>query len=302
LFLIKNKTLEKEDKVKNKVVIITGSNKGIGKEAAKEIAKLGAKVYMACRSLDSANEAREEIVNETGNQNVFVKYLDLASVDSIINFVEQFKKEESKLDVLINNAGLWTKIKKLTDINVEQTFAVNVIGHQLLTQLLLDELKNAAPSRIINTASHFAGGLDIDDINFDKRNYNETLAYKQTKQANRMLTREWARRLENDNISVYSMTPGFIPDTELFREQNVVGKFLIKVFALIEGKTIEEGADTIVWLASAEKIIGSNGGFFNQRKEEKCKFNNPEDERRLWDKCEEFLSKTKISDSVLQSS
>jgi len=287
--------------VKNKVVIITGSNKGIGKVAAKQMAKLGAKVYMACRSLDSANQAREEIVNETKNQNVFVRHLDLTSVYSIINFAERFKKEESKLDVLINNAGLWTKTKKLTDVKVEQTFAVNVIGHQLLTQLLLDELKNAAPSRIINTASHFAGGLDINDINFDKRNYNETLAYKQTKQANRMLTREWARRLENDNISAYSLTPGFIPDTELFREQNVVGKFLIKVFALIEGRTIEEGADTIVWLASVEKIIGSNGGFFNQRKEEKCKFNNPEDERRLWDKCEEYLDKIKINNSVLQS-
>ena len=286
--------------MKDKVVIITGANKGIGKEAAKQIAKLGAKVYMACRSIDSANEAREEIVIESGNQNVFVRHLDLASVDSIINFAEQFKKEESKLDVLINNAGLWTKTKKLTDVNVEQTFAVNVLGHQLLTQLLLDELKNASPSRIINVASHYADGLDIDDINFDKRNYNETLAYKQTKQANRMLTREWARRLENDNISVYSMTPGFIPDTELFREQNFVGKFLIKVFALIEGRTIQEGSDTIVWLASADKINGSNGGFYNQRKEEKCKFNNPADEKKLWDKCEEFLDKININDSVLQ--
>jgi NAD(P)-dependent dehydrogenase (short-subunit alcohol dehydrogenase family) len=276
--------------MKNKVVIITGSNKGIGKEAAKEIAKLGAKVYMACRSLDSANQVRDEIINETGNQNVFVRHLDLASVDSIISFAEQFKKKESKLDVLINNAGLWTKTKKLTNINVEQTFAVNVLGHQLLTQLLLDELKNAAPSRIINTASHYAGGLDIDDINFDKRNYNETLAYKQAKQVNRMLTREWARRLEKDNISVYSMTPGFVPSTELFREQNAVGKFLIKVFSLIEGRTIEEGADTLVWLASAEIIDGSSGGFFNQRKEEKCKFNNPTDEKKLWDKCEEYLS------------
>jgi NAD(P)-dependent dehydrogenase (short-subunit alcohol dehydrogenase family) len=286
--------------MKDKVVIITGANKGIGKEAAKQIGKLGAKVYMACRSLDSANEAREEIVNETGSQNVFVRHLDLASVDSIHKFVESFKQEENKLDVLINNAGLWTKTKKLTDRNVEQTFAVNVLGHQLLTELLLDELKKAAPSRIINVASHFAGGLDIDDINFDKRNYNETLAYKQTKQANRMLTREWARRLEKDNISVYSMTPGFIPDTELFREQTVAGKFLLKVFALIEGRTIEEGADTIVWLASAEKIDGSNGGFYNQRKEEKCKFNNSADEKKLWDRCEEFLSKIKVNDSVFQ--
>ena len=287
--------------MKNKVVIITGANKGIGKQAAKQIAKLGAKVYMASRSLDSANQAKEEIINETGNQNVIVKHLDLASVDSIQNFAASFKQEESKLDVLINNAGLWTKTKKLTDINVEQTFAVNVLGHQLLTQLLLDELKSAGRSRIINVASHFAGGLDLDDINFDKRNYDETLAYKQTKQANRMLTREWARRLEKDNISVYSLTPGFIPDTELFREQNVVGKFLLKVFALIEGRTIQEGADTIVWLASTDKINGSNGGFYNQRKEEKCKFNNPADEKKLWYKCEEFLSKIKVNDSVFQS-
>jgi len=287
--------------MKNKTVIITGANKGIGKEAAKEIAKLGAKVYMACRSLDSANQVRNEIIKETGNPNVFVKHLDLASVDSIQKFAKSFKQKESKLDVLINNAGLWTKAKKLTEINVEQTFAVNVLGHQLLTQLLLNELRNAVPSRIINTASHFAGGLDIDDINFDKRNYNETLAYKQTKQANRMLTREWARRLEKDNISVYSLTPGFIPDTELFREQNIAGKFLLKAFALIEGRTIQEGADTIVWLASTDKINGSNGGFFNQRKEEKCKFNNPADEKKLWDKCEEFLSKIKVNDSVFQS-
>ena len=287
--------------MKDKVVIITGANKGIGKEAAKEIAKFGAKVYMACRSLDSANQAKDEIIKETGNPNVFVKHLDLASTDSIQKFAESFKQKESKLDVLINNAGLWTKTKKLTDINVEQTFAVNVLGHQLLTELLLNELRNAAPSRIINTASHFSGGLDIDDINFDKRNYNETLAYKQTKQANRMLTREWARRLEKDNVSVYSLTPGFIPDTELFREQNIVGKFLLKAFALIEGRTIPEGADTIVWLASEEKINGSNGGFFNQRKEEKCKFNNPEDEKKLWNKCEEYLSKIKVNDSVFQS-
>lgn len=287
--------------MKNKTIIITGANKGIGKEAAKQIAKLGAKVYMACRSLDSANQAKEEIIKETGNQNVFVMHLDLADMKSVKSFADEFKQRENKLDVLINNAGLWTKNKKLSELGVEYTFTVNVLGHQLLTQLLLDELKNAAPSRIINVASHFAGGLDIDDINFDKRTYNETLAYKQTKQANRMLTREWARRLENYNIPVYSMTPGFVPSTELFREQNVVGKFLLKVFSLIEGRTIEEGADTILWLASADNITGSNGGFFNQRKEEKCKFNNPEEEKKLWDECEVYLSNIKFEKQILKS-
>ena len=141
--------------MKNKIVIITGANKGIGKEAAKQIAKLGAKVYMACRSLDSANQAKEEIVNETKNQNVFVRHLDLASVDSIINFAEQFKKEESKLDVLINNAGIMSQSKNLNDNGVEMTFAINVLGHHLLTRLLVDFLKNARPSRIINVASDY---------------------------------------------------------------------------------------------------------------------------------------------------
>ncbi|AFH47770.1 Dehydrogenase [Ignavibacterium album JCM 16511] len=279
--------------MKNKVVIITGANKGIGKEAAKQIAKLGAKVYMACRSLDSANQAKEEIIKETGNQNVFVIHLDLADMNSVKSFADEFKQRENKLDVLINNAGIWTKSKQIFELGVEMTFAVNVVGQHFLTNLLIEELKNAAPSRIINVASHYASGLKIDDINFGKRKFNETLAYKQTKQANRILTREWARRLEKYNISVYSLTPGFVPSTELFREQNVVGKFLLKVFALIEGRTIEEGADTIVWLASTDKINGSKGGFFNQRKEEKCKFFNSEDERRLWEKCEEFLTAVK---------
>lgn len=193
--------------------------------------------------------------------------------------------------MLINNAGLWINTKTLTEQKVEQTFCVNVLGHHLLTHLLIDVLKKGSPSRIINVASHFAGGLDIDDINFDKRNYKDVVAYKQTKQANRMMTREWARRLEKDNISVYSLSPLFIPSTDLFREQSGVGKFMLKAFALIEGRTMEQGADTIVWLASAEKIIGSNGGFFRQRKEEQCKFNNPDEEKRLWDKCEEFLAR-----------
>lgn len=275
--------------MKDKVILITGANRGIGKEAAKELARTGAKIYLASRSINSANDAREEIIRETNNKNVFVREFDLASPISIKKFVESFKKEETKLDVLINNAGLWSGDKVLSAFNEEMTFSVNVLGHQLLTKLLFDLLKKASPSRIINVASHFAGGLDIDDLSFDRRKYNPTLAYKQSKQANRMLTREWARQLERDNISVYSMTPGFIPSTDLFRNQNIIGKLLLKLFGLIEGRTIQQGADTIVWLASTEESPRNNGGFFKDRKEEKCKFFNPVEEKKLWDKCEEFL-------------
>ena len=275
--------------MKNKVVIITGANRGIGKEAAKEIARLGAKVYMACRSLDSANEAKEEIIKETKNENVLVKHLDLASGDSIINFAKQFKKEESKLDVLINNAGISSGSKKLNDAGVELTFAINVLGHHYLTKLLIDLLEKSSPSRVINVASEYAGGLDLNDINYDKRSYGTTAAYKQSKQANRMLTREWAKRVVDKNISIYSMTPGWVPNTDLFREQSTFNKVVIKTVGAVGGRSVEQGADTIVWLASSDKIEGSNGGFFKDRKELPCQFNNPEEEKKLWDLCEGFL-------------
>jgi len=278
--------------MKNKVVIVTGANRGIGKEAAKEIANLGAKVYMACRSLDSANEAKEEIINESKNKNIFVLELDLASVDSINRFVVSFKDKESKLDILINNAGISSRTKKLNDAGVELTFAINVLGHHYLTRLLIDQLANSDHPRIINVASEYAGGLDLNDINYDKRNYDTTAAYKQSKQANRMLTREWAKRLVDKNISVYSMTPGWVPSTDLFREQSTFNKAVINTVGALGGRSVEQGADTIVWLASIDKVGGSNGGFFRDRKELNCHFKSPEEEKKLWDICESFLNIT----------
>jgi NAD(P)-dependent dehydrogenase (short-subunit alcohol dehydrogenase family) len=276
--------------MKDKVVIITGANRGIGKEAAKKIAKLGAKVYMACRSLDSANEVKEEIIKETKNEKVFVLELDLALSDSIHKFVASFKNKESKLDVLINNAGISSRTKKLNNAGVELTFAINLLGHHYLTRLLIDLLEKSSPSRIINVASEYAGGLDLNDINYDKRSYDTTVAYKQSKQANRMLTREWAKNLQSKNISVYSMTPGWVPNTDLFREQSTFNKAVIKTVGVVGGRSVEQGADTIVWLASSDKINGNNGGFFRDRKEQECGFTNSTDEKRLWDICENYLA------------
>ena len=276
-------------KMTDKVVIITGANRGIGKEAAKEIAKLGAKVYMACRSLDLANEARDEIIKETKNEKVFVLELDLASVESINKFVKSFKEKQNGLDVLINNAGISSRTKRLNDADIELTFAINVLGHHYLTRLLVELLAKPNHARIINVASEYAGGLDLNDINFDKRNYDRTVAYKQSKQANRMLTREWAKRVVDKNISIYSMTPGWVPNTDLFREQSTFNKVVIKTVGAVGGRSVEQGADTIVWLGSSDKIDGSNGGFFRDRKELPCQFNNPEEEKKLWDICEQLL-------------
>jgi NAD(P)-dependent dehydrogenase (short-subunit alcohol dehydrogenase family) len=282
-------------KMKNKIVVITGANRGIGKEVANQIAASGAKVYMACRSIDSANSVKDEIIEKTKNKNIFVKELDLSSIQSIKNFAESFKKDEAKLDILINNAGIMSKEKRLNNFGVEQTFAVNVLGHHYLIHQLVDLLKNARPSRIINVASDYAGGLDLDDINFERRSYDLTSAYKQSKQANRMLTRSWAKHLENDNIYVYSMTPGFVPQTDLFREQSTGNKFFLNAFSFVGGRSVKQGADTIVWLATSEKFPLNNGGFFKDRKEVACVFSDPKNEEKLWDICEKFLKTEKES-------
>ena len=164
------------------------------------------------------------------------------------------------------------------------TFAINVLGHHYLTKLLIDVLEKSSPSRIINVASEYAGNLDLNDINYDQRHYDTTAAYKQSKQANRMLTREWTKHLIEKNISAYSMTPGWVPNTDLFRDQSTFNKVVIKTIGIVGGRSVEQGADTIVWLASSDKIDGSNGGFFRDRKELNCQFNNPEEEKKLWNK------------------
>jgi NAD(P)-dependent dehydrogenase (short-subunit alcohol dehydrogenase family) len=282
--------------MKDKTVIITGANRGIGKETARQVAQLGARVYLACRSIRHATIARDELAALTGNENIFARELDLSLIHSIHTFADSFKRYEERLDVLINNAGIMSRTKQLTAGGVELTFAVNVLGHHLLTQLLYDRIKNSDASRIINVASDYAGGLDVDDINFDRRPYDLTRAYKQSKQANRMMTRAWARRAEIDHVSVYSMTPGFIPGTDLFREQTPGNKFFLRTLALFIGRTVQQGADTVIWLATSDTVRGSNGGFFKERKEATCEFLNPETEMRLWDKCEEFLTHHRIFD------
>jgi NAD(P)-dependent dehydrogenase (short-subunit alcohol dehydrogenase family) len=254
------------------------------------VARLGARVYLACRSIHHATIARDELAAQTGNENIFARELDLSLTPSIHAFAKSFMRDEERLDVLINNAGMMSRTKKLTVEGVELTFAVNVLGHHLLTQLLYDQIKRSSAPRIITVASDYAGGLDVDDVNFDRRPYDLTRAYKQSKQANRMMTRAWARRAEADHVSVYSMTPGFIPTTDLFREQTPGNKFFLRMLAKLIGRTVQQGADTVVWLATSDAVRGGNGGFFKERKEVRCEFFDPEAEAKLWDKCEEFLT------------
>jgi NAD(P)-dependent dehydrogenase (short-subunit alcohol dehydrogenase family) len=194
------------------------------------------------------------------------------------------------LPQLVNNAGGWTTSYELSSEGLELTWATNVLGPELLTQLLLPALKAAGKARIVNVASTAAGGLDLDDIEFKKRKYSGLSAYSQTKQANRMLSWALAERLEGTGVSVNAMSPGLVR-TELNRNAKGLIGMLFSLLVPMMGKTPAQGADTAAWLASSPEIEGVNGKFWEGRKEMICKFRADHDAiKRLVESCERMTA------------
>lgn len=205
-------------------MIITGCNTGIGKQTALELARRGGKIYMACRDPIKCEDARLEIIEKTKNENIFNRTLDLNSLESVRTFANNFLNEESKLDILINNAGVMATPKTLTKDGYEMQLGVNHLGHFLLTNLLLDTLKKSAPSRIVvvSSAIYIFGSINKVDLNSEKM-YSKVGAYSQSKLANILFTKELAKRLEGTNVTVNCCHPGVVK-TELGRHL-VAGKF-----------------------------------------------------------------------------
>jgi NAD(P)-dependent dehydrogenase (short-subunit alcohol dehydrogenase family) len=276
--------------MQSKTVIVTGANRGLGREMTRQLAGMGARVIMACRSIQHADQVKSEMISEMPQADLRVMPLDLADQQSIKTFADSFMKEYQRLDVLLNNAGVQTPNHQLTPGGVELTFAINVLGPHILTQLLLPALQAAPSARIVNVASDYAGGLDIDDLNFKQRKYDAIASYKQSKQANRMMTRAWARLLQDDRITVNSMTPDLVAATDLFRHQPAPVKLLLRFIGLFGGASIKQGADTAVWLASSPGLEGSSGGYYRKRRKMPCRFEDEQAEKQLWEICQEMIA------------
>ncbi|XP_017846266.1 retinol dehydrogenase 12-like [Drosophila busckii] len=256
-----------------KVVIVTGSNTGIGKETARELARRGATVYMACRDEQRAEQARQEIIKDTKNENVRFLELDLASLDSVRKCVAVFKLQQDRLHILINNAGLGLGPRRLTKDGFEMQLGVNHMGPFLLTMLLVDLLKKSAPSRVVNVSSrvHAYGKLKVDDLNSEK-SYNETGAYNQSKLANILFTRELAKRLEGTGVTVNALHPGVV-DTELYRNlkciQNDFGQHVVRPLMTPFVKTPKSGAQTTLYAALDPDLVNVTGLYFSDCKPKK---------------------------------
>lgn len=199
------------------MVIITGANTGIGKETAIDLAKRGGRVYIACRDPIRGLEAQKDIQDISGSSNVHFLQLDLAQLESIRQFSKKFHAQESQLHILINNAGVMACPKAVTRDGFEMQIGTNHMGHFLLTNLMLDLMKQSAPARIINVSSlyHIFGYIKKNDLNSEKH-YWRWLAYAQSKLANILFTREMSRKLEGTEITVNCLHPGCV-NTELTR-------------------------------------------------------------------------------------
>ena len=264
--------------------LVTGANSGIGKETARQLARLGARVVLACRNAQRGRAARDEIAQQTGNPSVELAVVDLAVQGAIREFAREFRRGHDALHVLVNNAGTWSSRREETADGIEATWATNVLAYFLLTDLLLDLIRQSAPARIVNVASELAGDLDLGDVEFRRRRYDGVAAYSQSKQADRMWTWALARRLEGTDVTANAMHPGGV-NTPLFGKGGGFKGMLGSVYAKVLGKSPAQGADTVAWLAASHDVDGQNGKFWIDRAEARCRFRGAAEEEALWSLC-----------------
>ena len=236
-----------------RVAIVTGANSGIGFETARVLASKGATVVMACRNPDKANPKAEEIRAAQPDATVEVMVLDLADLDSVRQFEQAYRARHSRLDILINNAGIMVPPYGKTAQGFETQFGVNHLGHFALTGALIDLIVNTPGSRIVNVSSiaHYMGKIDFDDLSWE-RGYKAQAAYGQSKLANLLFTYELQRRLEAAGKATIAVAahPGWT-ETNLQEHAKSV-KFLNRFFA----QDASMGALPTLYAATEDDVKG----------------------------------------------
>lgn len=254
--------------LRNKTVIVTGANSGIGTETARLLALAGAKVVMACRSVDAAKNVADEIAVKlpAGSGTLEVEALDLTDLASVRAFAERFVASGRPLHVLVNNAGVMATPLGKTAQGHELQVGTNHVGHFLLTQLLRPTLEASAPSRIVTVSSalHTRGKGERlletleRDPGYARRTYAPFSAYGDSKLANVLFTRHLARTLP-PSVRAFSLHPGVIP-TNLTRSMGLTGSIFRSVGALFM-KTIPQGAATSIYAATSPSLDGESGAY-----------------------------------------
>jgi len=270
--------------MQNKICLITGATHGIGQAAAEGLARLGATVVVAGRDQERCQSTVARITRETGNPQVDYLVADLSAQAQVRRLAGDFCARYPRLDVLVNDAGIINFRRQLSPDGIEMNFALNHLAYFLLTNLLLDTLKASAPARVVNVSSNSHRGQHLDFENLELiHGYWAGTAYGRSKLANLYFTYELARRLEGMGVTVNAMHPGFVRTNMAANNGPLVRLFLPLVHR--NSLTPEEGARTIVYLASSPQVEGVTGKYFVREREVPSDPISHDEEaaRKLWE-------------------
>jgi NAD(P)-dependent dehydrogenase (short-subunit alcohol dehydrogenase family) len=266
LILKNHKITDMSITMQNKVCLVTGATSGIGFVTALELAKMGATVVVGGRDMEKSANTVIKIRSESNNQNVDFLLANLSDFEEVRTFAVEFKAQYKRLDVLVNNAGAVFKEYDENSDRLEMTMALNFFSPFLLTGLLLDTLKGSAPSRIINVSSmmHQMAKNNFNNFN-NEANYKAFNAYSLSKLALMHFTYELDRKLKGSGVMVNAMHPGWVKSnfgSDVYTGFYGVVDTLSKPLQL----TPEQGANTIIYLASSDEVENVSGKYFVKKK------------------------------------
>jgi len=274
-------------RLEGKTVVITGCNTGIGKVTVQDLAGRGARVIMAVRTVSKGEAARDEIKKQLGEGagSIEVKQLDLESLESVRRCAEELNGALEKIDLLILNAGKMASPRTETKEGFESQLGTNHFGHFLLTNLLLDKVKAAAPSRVVvlSSLAHKMGSMHWEDLQL-KRGYSPWKAYGQSKLANILFVSELGRRLEGTGVTVYAVHPGWVR-TELERHLPWYHKAIAAPVKSVFSKSPLQGAQTTLYCALAPELANETGLYYAdcRKTTPTSAARNAEDAKKLWE-------------------
>jgi retinol dehydrogenase 14 len=246
-----------------KTMLVTGATGGIGLEAAVALARAGHRLVLVGRNMEKAEAAVAQVKKRGSATEVFALACDFSSQAQIRRLAAEYQARYDRLDVLLNNAGLVTPHRTVTEDKIETTFAVNYLAPFLLTTLLLDLVVKSAPARIVNVSStnHYRGTMDLNDLGFAKGGWSTLGAYSRSKLGNVLYTRALARRLEGSGVTVNAVHPGGV-DTGIWKKAPWFARPLLFVYRKLRMVSAEEGAKRLLYLVTSPEVEGKTGLYF----------------------------------------
>lgn len=253
-----------QEDLRGRTALVTGASSGLGKQSAAALAELGAAVILVGRNEAKTSSVASRIRAQTSNPRVYSEVADLSLMGEIRKLAERI---DSPIHILVNNVGVLLPSRTETSEGLELSFATNLLGHFLLTNLLLPKLRASAPARIINVSSGgmYTQRIEVEDLQNRRGRYDGAKAYARSKRGQVILTELWAERLAGQGIVVHAMHPGWADTPGVSRS--------LPRFYRVSKKLLRspaQGADTIVWLCAAEEPLKSSGQFWHDRKPRPC--------------------------------